>query len=56
MNERMLYQRSRQMLERMQPYLQSGGAVVAVGALHLTGERGLLRMLELQGYTIGRVF
>lgn len=56
MNERMLYQRSRQMLERMQPFLQSGGAVVAVGALHLTGERGLLRMLELQGYTIGRVF
>lgn len=56
MNERILYRRSEQMVERMRPALAAGGAVVAVGALHLTGERGLLRLLEKQGYRITRVF
>jgi uncharacterized protein YbaP (TraB family) len=56
MNERMLYQRSEQMVARMREHLEAGGALVAVGALHLTGERGILRLLEKQGYTITRVF
>jgi uncharacterized protein YbaP (TraB family) len=56
MNERMLYARSEQMVARMQEHLQAGGALVAVGALHLTGERGILRLLEKRGYTITRVF
>lgn len=56
MNERMLYARSEQMVARMQEHLQAGGALVAVGALHLTGERGILRLLEKQGYTITREF
>jgi hypothetical protein len=56
MNERILYRRSEQMVERMRPALAAGGAVVAVGALHLTGERGLLRLLEKQGYRVTRVF
>jgi len=56
MNERMLYARSEQMAARMQDHLEVGGALVAVGALHLTGERGVLRLLEKRGYTITRVF
>ncbi len=56
MNERMLYERSEQMVARMQEHLQAGGALIAVGALHLAGERGILRLLEKQGYTITRVF
>jgi uncharacterized protein YbaP (TraB family) len=56
MNERMLYARSEQMVARMLEHLEVGGALVAVGALHLTGERGILRLLEKRGYTITRVF
>jgi uncharacterized protein YbaP (TraB family) len=56
MNERMLYQRSARMVERLQPHLMAGNALIAVGALHLTGERGILRLLEKQGYTITREF
>lgn len=56
MNERMLYARSEQMVARIQEHLAAGGALVAVGALHLTGERGVLRLLEKRGYTITRVF
>jgi uncharacterized protein YbaP (TraB family) len=56
MNERMLYKRSEQMVERLQEHLQAGGVVVAIGALHLAGERGVLRLLEKQGYTITREF
>ncbi|MFO1435915.1 MAG: TraB/GumN family protein, partial [Gammaproteobacteria bacterium] len=43
MNERMLYKRSEQMVDRLQQHLQSGGVVIAIGALHLAGERGVLR-------------
>ncbi len=56
MNERMLYARSEQMVVRMQEHLQAGGALIAVGALHLAGERGILRLLEKRGYTVTRLF
>ncbi|MCG3200841.1 MAG: hypothetical protein NFCOHLIN_00703 [Gammaproteobacteria bacterium] len=56
MNERMLYARSEQMVARMREHLRAGGALIAVGALHLPGERGILRLLEKRGYTITRVF
>ena len=42
-----------------QPYcrkhLDAGGAFIAVGALHLSGENGLLHLLEKKGYTVKRV-
>jgi uncharacterized protein YbaP (TraB family) len=43
------------MAERMEPYLKQGGAFVAVGALHLPGEQGLLRLLGRRGYTLPAV-
>ena len=37
------------MVERMQDRLQEGAAFVAVGALHLPGEKGVLKLLQGQG-------
>ena len=48
--------RNLRMLERMAPRLKEGKAFVAVGALHLPGERGLLRLLERQGYRVSAVY
>jgi hypothetical protein len=48
--------RNRTMVERMAPRLAAGGAFVAVGALHLPGETGLLSLLAERGYSIERVY
>jgi hypothetical protein len=53
--ERLLYARTERMLQRLQPLLEGGGVFVAIGALHLPGDRGLLRLLADRGYTITRV-
>jgi uncharacterized protein YbaP (TraB family) len=50
--ERVLYGRHARMLERLEPHLRAGGTFIAVGALHLPGERGLLRGLEQRGYRV----
>jgi uncharacterized protein YbaP (TraB family) len=47
--------RNERMVDRMGERLSAGNAFVAVGALHLPGERGILRLLELKGYRISRV-
>jgi uncharacterized protein YbaP (TraB family) len=54
--QRLIVQRNHLMVERMQPYLKGGKAFVAVGALHLPGEEGLLNLLEQQGYTVRVVY
>jgi len=54
--ERVLYARNQRMIRSMQPRLEAGGAFVAVGALHLYGERGILSLLKQQGYRISRVY
>ncbi len=45
-------ERNDRMLARMTPHIDSGGAFIAVGALHLTGERGLIRQLRARGYRL----
>jgi len=54
--EAVLDRRNERMVERMAPRLAAGRAFVAVGALHLPGERGVLRLLEEQGYEVTRVY
>lgn len=49
-------ERNRTMVQRMAPRLGEGGAFVAIGALHLPGETGLLNLLAAQGYQISRVY
>jgi uncharacterized protein len=48
--------RNRRMVERMAPRLAEGNAFIAVGALHLPGENGILRLLEQQGYAVTAVY
>lgn len=54
--ERMFTARNRRMVARMAARLEEGGAFIAVGALHLPGEAGVLRLLERDGYRVLRVF
>lgn len=54
--ERTLFRRNRVMVKRLGRELATGGAFVAVGALHLPGEKGLLSLLEEAGYRVTRVY
>jgi len=53
---RLLVQRNRNMSERMQKTLQQGNAFIAVGALHLPGDTGLLKLLSASGHRVTRVY
>ena len=55
-NSEVVINRNRRMLERMQPRLQEGNAFIAVGALHLPGEEGLLKQLRHKGYRVSPVY
>ena len=48
----MVTARNRTMAERASPILAEGGAFVAVGALHLPGDEGLVSLLQTGGYTV----
>jgi hypothetical protein len=56
MMRRLLTQRNRAMAERMRPRLREGNAFIAVGALHLPGNDGLLRLLTGDGYRVSRLY
>lgn len=48
--------RNERMVERLAPYLEKGGCFVAVGALHLLGEGGILERLDAAGHSLRRVY
>lgn len=50
--EVMIDQRNATMIERATPLLKQGGAFIAVGALHLPGEKGLAKMAQDAGFTV----
>lgn len=54
--DRILTQRNRRMLERLRGPLARGRLFIAVGALHLPGEEGLLHGFEEMGYQLEKVF
>jgi uncharacterized protein YbaP (TraB family) len=54
--ERLIIRRNQLMAERLQQYLKDGRVFVAVGALHLPGEAGLLNLLEQRGYTVRVIY
>jgi len=56
MTKRVLYDRSVVMAFRMQRQLRRGEAFVALGALHLYGPKGVLALLEDDGYRAERVY
>jgi uncharacterized protein len=56
MTKRVVHDRSVVMAFRMQRQLRRGDAFVALGALHLYGEKGVLALLEADGYRPTRIF
>ena len=52
----LLQDRNATMAERAAPLLASGGAFIAVGALHLAGKTGLVERFRAQGYTVTKVW
>lgn len=50
--ETMVTARNRTMAEHAAPFIDAGGAFVAVGALHLPGKEGLVALLRDAGYSI----
>ena len=56
LTKRVLHDRSVVMAFRMQRELRRGNAFVALGALHLYGDKGVLALLEQDGYRARRVY
>jgi len=54
-NQRLLIDRNHRMLERSLPLLNTG-VFIAVGALHLPGESGLIRLFREKGYTLEPIY
>ena len=54
-NTKLIFERNQRMFDRMQRQLQAGNTFVAVGALHLPGEQGLLKKLRMAGYRVTRI-
>lgn len=54
--KRLIDERNRRMVERLQNRLREGGAFIAVGALHLPGEEGLIALLRAQGLKVSAVY
>ena len=48
--------RNRRMVERMETHLKQGNAFIAIGALHLPGEIGVLNLLARKGYRVSMVY
>ena len=56
MEDKLINERNHRMVKRMQPQLTLGKAFIAVGALHLPGEQGILVLLEKQGYKVSVIY
>lgn len=54
--ERLIDRRNRRMAARLTDRLDEGRTFVAIGALHLPGEDGVLALLERQGRKVTRVY
>lgn len=56
LHQRLLTDRSKLMVDRMQSFLRKGNAFIAVGALHLPGDDGIMENLSQQGYKITAIY
>ncbi len=52
LEEALITERNRHMAKRLEPYLKTGGAFIAVGVGHLPGEQGILDLLQKTGHQI----
>ena len=51
----LIYNRNKAWAEKLPAIMKAAPTFVAVGALHLPGEKGLLNLLKRQGYTVEAV-
>jgi uncharacterized protein YbaP (TraB family) len=54
--KRVVDDRNIRMVERMEKRLKAGNAFIAIGALHLPGKKGVLKLLQDRGYRISAVY
>lgn len=54
--EQLIEKRNYRMVDRMQSRLAEGNAFIAVGALHLPGEHGILNLLVEKGYRVKAIY
>jgi uncharacterized protein YbaP (TraB family) len=52
LQDKLVHERNQRMLDRLMPLLSQGSVLVAVGAMHLGGDNGLLAGLEQHGYRV----
>ena len=55
-NQRLVIDRNHRMLKRMNDMLQKGNCFVAVGALHLPGDDGLLNLVKQKGFEVRALY
>lgn len=55
LDDRLIHDRNRILVDRALPLMQRGSTFVGVGAAHMGGERGMLHLLEQRGYKVTRV-
>jgi len=55
-SQHLISDRNYRMVERMRKILETGKAFIAVGAMHLPGEDGILNILEQNNYKVVRVY
>jgi len=53
--QRIILDRNKVMAERAAPILANGNVFMAVGALHLPGDQGVIQLLRKQGFTVTAV-
>lgn len=53
--QRIILDRNKVMAERVAPIIDKGNVFIAVGALHLVGDKGLVALLRQQGFTVTAV-
>jgi len=53
--QKLIVERNIRMMNTAEPLLEKGHAFIAVGALHLPGERGLVDLMRRAGYTVTAV-
>lgn len=55
-NDHLVDRRNQVMAARSAPLIDEGSAFIAVGALHLIGDKGLVALLRDAGYTVTRIY
>jgi len=55
-SKRLVTNRNQRMVDRMLPLLIDGDSFIAVGALHLPGDDGIIKLLQKKGYEVSSVY